>query len=266
MAERKPPNVDLAAYLLGQLEPGERARVEQELAADRAVRADLDELEGTAELLKRAAPAYEVPAGLEARTFRALERAIAEEGEHVATADPAQEPRAPSGRRRWWHGRSRREDRTRRPLLPRVALAGGLAVVLAAAVFAGAQLSGEDGPPGMVELTASLTAPSGQDAEAVVRETGIGRVISFDSSDLPILPKGDYYELWFVGPGDSATSPDRISAGTFHPDPEGESQVRFAAAVDPAKYPTLAVTAEEGDGNPAPTRPDVLRSEPGEVN
>jgi len=39
--------------------------------------------------------------------------------------------------------------------------------------------------------------------------------------------------------------------------------VRFAAAVDPAKYPVLAVTVEKGDGDPAPTLPDVLRSPAG---
>ena len=38
------------------------------------------------------------------------------------------------------------------------------------------------------------------------------------------------------------------------------SRVRFTAAVDPAKYPVLAVTVEKGDGDPAPTLPDVLRS------
>jgi len=75
--------------------------------------------------------------------------------------------------------------------------------------------------------------------------------------------KGDYYALWFVGPGDSAQSPNRISAVTFHPDPDGGSRVRFAAAVDPAKYPVLAVTVEKGDGDPAPTLPDVLRSPAG---
>lgn len=56
----------------------------------------------------------------------------------------------------------------------------------------------------------------------------------------------------------------RISAGTFHPDENGRSRVRLAAAVDPAKYGRLAVTAEPGDGNPAPNGPDVLRSRPEE--
>lgn len=41
---------------------------------------------------------------------------------------------------------------------------------------------------------------------------------------------------------------------------EGRSQVTFAAAVDPAKYPILSVTAEPGDGDPSPSGPDILRS------
>jgi len=53
---------------------------------------------------------------------------------------------------------------------------------------------------------------------------------------------------------------DRFSAGTFHPDPEGVSDVRRTAAVDPAKYPILIVTAESGDGDPRPSRDVVLRS------
>jgi Anti-sigma-K factor rskA, C-terminal len=119
-------------------------------------------------------------------------------------------------------------------------------------------------PQATPELEAALSAPAGGPDQAAVevRKTGIGRVIRFDSDDLPILPKGEYYELWFVGPGDTRAQPNRISAGTFHPDEQGRSHVRFAAAVDPAKYPVLSVTAEPGDGNPQRTGPEVLRSRP----
>jgi hypothetical protein len=89
---------------------------------------------------------------------------------------------------------------------------------------------------------------------------GAGVEIEFRTDELPVLPKGEYYELWFVSPGDRPGAPNRISAGTFHPDEEGRSNVRFTAAVDPAEYPRLAVTAEPGDGDPAPTSPDVMRS------
>jgi hypothetical protein len=85
-------------------------------------------------------------------------------------------------------------------------------------------------------------------------------VIAVRTDDLPILPRGEYYELWFVGPGDTPTHPNRISAGTFHPDRQGRSNVDFTAAVDPKLYPILSVTAEPGDGNPQRTGPEVLRS------
>ena len=93
-----------------------------------------------------------------------------------------------------------------------------------------------------------------------VRKTGIGRVIRFHTEDLPILPQGAYYELWFLGPGDAPGTPNRISAGTFHPDAQGRSHVTFAAAVDPSLYPVLSVTAEPGDGDPSATGPEVLRT------
>ena len=77
-------------------------------------------------------------------------------------------------------------------------------------------------------------------------------MITLRTDELPILPKGEYYELWFVGPGDTPAAPNRISAGTFHLDENGRSSVNLAAAVDPALYPVLSVTAEPGDGDPAP--------------
>ena len=84
-----------------------------------------------------------------------------------------------------------------------------------------------------------MTGPDGErlDADLRVVATGIGRVIDLDTEVLPILPTGEYYQLWFVGPGDSPASPDRISAGTFHPDPDGRSDVQFAAAVNPELLP-----------------------------
>jgi hypothetical protein len=112
-----------------------------------------------------------------------------------------------------------------------------------------------------LEVATVLVADTGPAEAAVeVRKTGIGRVVELRSESLPILPKGDYYELWFVGPGDSPAQPNRISAGTFHPDEEGRSHVRFAAAVDPALYPRLVVTAEPGDGDPRPSDDEVLAS------
>jgi anti-sigma-K factor RskA len=223
---------ELGAYLLDALTADERADFERHLASCEVCSRELVALEDAAGLLTQAAPPYAMPAGLKARTFAAIER---EAGSPTVR---------PFVRRRGW---------------PRVAVVAAAAAAAALAFVAGAQL---DRAGGTVELQAVLSAPRGVPAQASVevRKTGIGRVIHFETDDLPILPMGDYYELWFVGPGDTRSTPNRISAGTFHPDEQGRSDVRFAAAVDPALYPVLSVTAEPGDGNPERTGPEVLRS------
>jgi anti-sigma-K factor RskA len=232
---------DVAGYLLGSLSPAERTAFEKHLAGCAACREQVRELSVPAELLARAVPAYDIPPNLEARTFSAIEQSAAAERPR---------PSVPAQLSRPW----------RRPL----ALAA-VAAVLAAGAFVATQQLDRSGGGGRVELEAVLAAPEGgpDRATVVVSATEIGRVIFFESDDLPILPKGEYYELWFVGPGDTLGRPNRISAGTFHPDEQGRSRVELTAAVDPRLYPALSVTAEPADGNPQRTGPEVLRSGPG---
>lgn len=113
----------------------------------------------------------------------------------------------------------------------------------------------------VVEFATTLEAPDGRvTADVTGVRTGIGRVVEFRSDALPILPIGEFYEVWFVGPGDTDASPNRISAGTFHPDLRGRTDVVLTAAVDPAEYPILVVTEEPGDGDPRPSGREVLRA------
>jgi anti-sigma-K factor RskA len=233
-------HLDVAGYALGRLEPDERARFEAHLSSCEQCRRDLAEFEGTVRVLRISAPREEPAAGLEARTFLAVERAAAED----EAARAAQVVR-------------------RRPMRRRLSLGVVGVAALAAAFALGILIESRGGGPGTLELEASLRPPGGGAATAsvTVRKTGIGRVIEFRTDDLPILPKGEYYELWFVAAGDTLRAPKRISAGTFHPDEQGRSHVTFAAAVDPTLYPVLSVTAEPGDGNPARTGPEVLRTD-----
>ena len=233
MTDQTTQHDDLAAYVLQALTPEEHERFERHLESCAACRAELVELRDPALLVAYAAPPFALPRGLEGRTFAAIER---------EAAGPPRPVLLLPKRRRY----------------SRVLAATAVAAVAALAFVVGTRL---DRPAGSVELRTALVAPDGdRAANAEVRKTGIGRVIRFESDALPILPKGEYYELWFVGPGDTPATPNRISAGTFHPDEDGRSHVTFAAAVDPAKYPVLSVTAEPGDGNPVPTGPEVLRS------
>ncbi len=112
---------------------------------------------------------------------------------------------------------------------------------------------------GSVEYSGAAQRPQGGDAGQVeVTRLDIGRVVTLQTDSLPILPKGAYYEVWFVAEEDRADDPDRISAGTFHPDESGRSAVSMTAAVDPTLYPVLEVTSEPGDGDPAVNGPVVL--------
>lgn len=148
------------------------------------------------------------------------------------------------------------------PRLPRLApwlVAGAAVAAVLVALAIALPFGGDGGPPGTLELDATLRGPGGA-ASIQVRMIPSGRTVDLDSSSLAILPEGAFYELWFVGPGDTRSRPNRISAGTFHPDDKGRSHVLLKAAADPKKFPTIEVTAEPGDGNPRATGPVEIRT------
>lgn len=231
-------HVDVAGYALGVLDPGERAALERHLAGCERCRVELVELVHTVRMLDGAAPADRPPASLQARTFIRIERDAAIDRE------PA------------------RARRPRRSWLPRLALAGVALVAVTAAALLGFR-AGEQRQAGNLEVDTRLTSPEGTTPTAAVRvtETGIGRIVAVASDNLPTLDnEREFYELWFVGPGDTAREPNRVSAGTFHPDEQGKTAVRLAAAVVPRNYPLVSVTREPRDGDPRRTGPEVLRS------
>lgn len=202
----------------------------------------LDALAGRLHQAPRATlqPLPDPPSDLRARTLAAVARDATRKPEPPAVARP-----------------SRSRPRVRLPQL-RTSLAAGavLATAIVALVIA---LPAGDGPPGTLEVSTDLAGRGGA-ATVHVREIGTGRTVDLDSDSLAILPKGEYYEVWFVGPGDSRRKPNRISAGTFHPDADGESQVLLKAAVDPKKFPAIEVTAEPGDGDPRATGPVAVKT------
>ncbi len=165
-----------------------------------------------------------------------------------AATDPAPVPLTPARRNR---------------LL--LALAAGVALLAAAGALGAAMTSGPEGSEqdllarGVPEFTADL-AGDGAQVSVDGSRAPEGRIVVLESDTLPILPLGEYYELWFVGPTDSPETPDRVSAGTFHPDyDDGLTLVVLHAAVDPDLFPELEITAEVADGDPAPSDDVVLR-------
>lgn len=246
---------ELVDYVLGEIDADARRGFEAHLEECPGCVAELRELTGIARRLDAIAPAVAPPPSLRTGIIAAVARDS--EGDRLAEAavgngagpyaqrpaiptPPAPpEPPAPPARR------------------PLNRLRLGFAAGLAAAAAAVALIlipGGGSGAP--VEIDATMTGDGS--AEIVVSRLGSGREIAFESTSLAILPSTELYELWFVGPGDSAEAPNRISAGTFHPDEAGDTDVILHAAVDPELYPLIEVTAEPGGGDPEVEGPVVL--------
>jgi anti-sigma-K factor RskA len=239
MAEHD-PHADLAGYLLGRLDPEERERFQRHVVTCPTCRAQLDELSALPRLLERAAEPFEVPGGLEARTLSAIEREAAPD----------------SG--------ARRARRLRLAAVASVAAAVAVALVLGIQIgrsqTAGVSSPGGQGNLEMREVLRSAADPT-RTASAEVRDAGLERLIYLRTRDLRPLPRGGYYELWLVGPGDRRGHPNRVSAGTFRTDRQGDARVVLAVGIDPADFTIITISNEPRDGDPAWVGRDEMRSD-----
>jgi anti-sigma-K factor RskA len=75
----------------------------------------------------------------------------------------------------------------------------------------------------------------------------------FYAFDLPPLPAGKTYELWFIAAGKP------VAAGTFDVDPRGAGTVRVERVTDASQIQAWAVTIEPRGGVPQPTGAMVLK-------
>jgi anti-sigma-K factor RskA len=225
------PHPDLGGYVLGALEPAERADFEEHLAGCERCQAEVAELRGLPALLEQAAPPVKVPPSLRERTFAEVERAAAQ------------------------------QRRRRRLRLALTAVAACLVLVVA---FVGGYALSQVGPfadRGRV-IEFALAAPEGGPARATakVRQVGDGLAITMEVSGLAPNPPGSVYECWYVGPGDSLERPNRVSAGTFTVGADGRASLRMHSAADLQRYPAMGVTLERDRGNPARRGDKVLVS------
>ncbi len=231
MAEHEHAQPDVAGYVLGVLEPDEAAAFAAHIEGCRACRDEVADLAGAGELLARAAPAVDVPAGLEARTFAA-----------IAAADYGPTP----ARRRRWDGARR-------------LVAAAAAVVLVGVGITVVRQATE--PEAAVAQVIELEAPGGGPASAVahVRRTPTGGVIEMEVEGLAPPPPGSVFECWLVAAsGDSIDRPNRVSVGTFTVDQDGRATVRWDFSADTTRFPRMGVTIEPDDGNPVHTSQRVL--------
>lgn len=141
----------------------------------------------------------------------------------------------------------------RRSLRHRVLVAGAAAAALAAVTVLG--LVATDRPTTTHVAMAGTRLAPGARAVAEVRSTPSGLAIVLDVRDLPPSPQGFHYQAWMKGPD------GLVTIGTFHMR-GGPGNVDLWSAVGLADYPTLTVTREPEDGNPASSGQVVLTSRP----
>lgn len=204
---------ELGGYVVGGLAEDEVARVEAHLAECGACRAELEELSGLPALLELASDeSPPVPPDLRDRV--------------VATATAG-------GRR----GR-------RRPAL----LAAAAAALAGLVLGAGAVLALTGEPPADARLTLDEPALAAAEAfagRAELRDTPAGVRVDLEASGLPAGHDVGYYHVWLEWP-----SGNRISAGTFVPDADGETAATLTCGGELADYAALAITAHARDAEP----------------
>jgi Anti-sigma-K factor rskA/Putative zinc-finger len=250
MSEPASPHVEVAAYLLGKLEPEEAERFEAHLDGCGDCRRHLEELGGLPALLAQAAPATPVPDGLRARTLTAVRERAAEAGPAAGAEPTAETPEAGVAetpvplRRAWWR---------RRWLL--IAVAAALVVALA---VPGALLMFGGGGGEVTRL--SLVAAEGAQGrgQVTITRTPAGRSFDVRIEGLGPPAAGSLYELWAVSPRDTMERPQRVSLGTFTVDADGGAHLTAFTAAPADQFPLVGVTLEPVDGNPARTGPRVL--------
>jgi anti-sigma-K factor RskA len=230
---------DVAAWVLGALEPAEAAEFAAHLETCGDCREAVRELQPTMGRLAMAAPAVDLPPGLQARTLAAVAQAAVDDAQGRA-GEPAQGPgRTRGGRRRW--------------------LAAAAAAVVLGGVAGGLALRArQEGP----SVTIVMRAPGHGTASgrAVGHDTPAGWSVALSVTGLPPLPEGQHYECWYAGPDNAPGHPNAVSAGSFEVGPDGAAaDVQMWTVVDlkHAEGTTMLVTREP-DADPALTGPVVL--------
>ncbi len=99
-----------------------------------------------------------------------------------------------------------------------------------------------------VNLSGQPSAPAATGRAFLSRSRGL----VFAASNLPALPAGKTYQLWYL----TAAAP--VSAGLFKPDAAGRAIVTLDPPAAPAAASGLAVSIEPEGGVPAPTGPIYL--------
>jgi hypothetical protein len=270
------PHPDVAGYLLGVLDDAEALAFAEHLPDCQVCRSELAELARLPGLLAHAPLAEELPAGLEERTFAAIEAVAVghtavedtavedtavedtavedstvgdtavEASEPMSPAEPAPPASGAPGaiipieKARWGRGR--------RPARVIMAVAAAVVVV---AISVGALASIGKGPQAPSQTIRLISVTGGPaHATATVRTTPAGLTIDMQVDGLAPNPPGTIYTCWLVGPGDTIAHQNRVSVGSFVVRANQAVSVRWTTAADLRRFPHIGVTLEPNNGDP----------------
>jgi len=240
------PHTLAGAYAMDAVPEPDRSRFERHLARCESCRQEVRGLrEATAALA--GATAIQPPA--------ALRDAVLHAAGQTRQMPPPVAP-APVA---WAPARHRRRPGWRPRLA--IALAGALAAV---AVAAGLVSYGVQGRLDQAQHRDHMVAMvlSASDATMVSRHVSTGgtatvvmshheRALVFTAADLHVLPAGESYELWLIGP--AGTRSAGMIDGSGHGKMVGPMVVSGLAAGD-----SVGVTVEPAGGSPRPTSPPLV--------
>ena len=243
---------NLAAFVLGALEPGEAAEIRHHLDSCPDCRSELEELRSVNRALDAAPPPAAPPAYLKGEI---LSRVRAERLSPSSKAGAAEASSSPEEQR------SHRTSRFNRFKELRIVLPSAAAAVLVAMIALGVFFGflREEAPVATIQLT-----PTPQEAAGLNGYWGVAEIQPQPSGNRQVELKlnnfeepksGRYYELWFVS-GDK-----RISAGSFTSVGKGETRVFLNVPPEASRYHTLLITEEHVGKGPAPGREVALKGD-----
>ena len=205
---------EAAGWVLGTLDPDDAEWFAGHLSSCPDCRAAVAEFGPAAGLLTTAAPADLPPPGLQAQTLAAVAQAARE------------------ARRNWrWRGWSTRM------------LALAAAVIVVAGISIGLLLSGGT-PPETDAFTLHSGTGLSASASGTARQAENGWSVQLTAAHLPEPGPGQFYQCWWVGPGNTPGHPRLVSAGTFTVGPSRTASVQMWIAIDPDNFPTVEITLD----------------------
>ena len=229
------PREELVDYLLGEMPPADRARLEDRLAQDQNLRLELERLR----------PVVSGVADLPDEAWERLEPPPLE----LPLTDTPQEPDRP------FLGWLR--DFALGARMPVIGVATAATAALALGVGIGLFVSadGDDG----AERTAAVmlepvTGATSAQGEAVVLDAQGDGQVELDVTGLPPSDPGTAYELWLLNSPD-----DLVSLGTFTVPMSGERSVSVPLPVEPTEFAFFDISVEPVGGDGSHSGQSVLR-------